>query len=182
MEPFSEPQQVLIKDGKTFKHKVKDGTAYITPIAEYKIYGRVYDRHYRPYKLPGASMYPYDVSIGFGSFKYKEVYKHIRVVMAATTAYTSYSWSDWDNHLAKYFTETSMHHYFTNNHLCPANNNVRRGLSRLRKKDVVYIEGYLIKFNLQRKNGRLENGTSSTSRNDKETTWGDNGNGSCEQI
>ena len=182
MEPFSEPQQEMIENGKSFEHKVKDGTAIITPIANYKIYGRVYDRHYRPYKLALASMYPYDVSIGFGDFKHREVYNSINVKMAGTTAYASYSGRAWRNHISKYFKTDSLEHCFTNNHLCPANSKVRRGISRLRKKDVVYIEGYLIKFQLVRKNGNYEKGISSTTRNNNEGTWGNNGNGSCEQI
>lgn len=183
MEPFSEPVQEEIIDGKPFKHKVSGGVATVTPLANYKIYGRVYDRHYRPPKLQVAAMYPYDVSIGFGDFKYKEVYNAISVKMAGTVSYASYSGKAYEKHLSKYFKDKSFNHCFTNNHLCPANSNVRRGLSQLRKKDIVYIEGYLVKFHLVKNNGRVESGTSSTARNDNEPKWrGNNGNGTCEQI
>ena len=180
MEPFSEPVQVTIENGQPFSHKVSEGTAIVTPLAEYKIYGRVMDRHYRPSKLPVASMYPYDVSIGFGDFKYKEVYKAVKVKMASTTSYWSYSASAAKMLREKYFKQKGISHYFTNNHLCPANKKVRRGLSKLRKKDIVYIEGYLVKFELKRKDGTIEKGISSTSRDD--TLGGNNGNGNCEQI
>ena len=182
MEPFSEPIQEKIVKGETFEHKVKDGVAKITPIASYKLYGRVYDHHLRPYKLYGASMYPYDISIGFGDMQYKEVYDSIHVKMAATVSYWSCSGRKWRLINQKYFKEKPVEHYFTNNHLCPANKRVRKGISKLRKKDVVYIEGYLIKYELLRNNGRYESGTSSTARNDLETYSGNNGNGSCEQI
>ena len=79
MEPFSEPVQQEIKNGKTFEHEVSGGVAEITPIADYKIYGRVYDIHSRPSKMWAAAVYPYDVSIGFGDFKFKEVYKSVKV-------------------------------------------------------------------------------------------------------
>jgi len=182
-EPFAEPEQIELTDNKPFYHKVTDGTAKITPIASYKLYGRVMSHHYRPYKLYYASMYPYDISIGFGDFQYKEVYSKIKVKMAGTIAYTSCNGANYKKLCEKYFKDKPSSHYFTNNHLCPANNRVKRGISKLRKKDIVYIEGYLIKFELLRKNGNFEKGVSSTSRNDEETGMrGDNGDGSCEQI
>ena len=184
MEPFSEPIQEKIIDGKPFEHKTSQGIATITPIASYKIYGRVYDKHYRPPRLPVAAVYPYDVSIGFGGFRNKEVYNAVKIRMAGTVAYTWYSWKNYNNHILKHFRDDSdIHHCFTNNHLCPANKNVKKGISQLRKKDIVYIEGYLIKFKLVKNNGQVEKGISSTARNDKEPRWhGNNGYGSCEQI
>ena len=183
MEPFSEPVQQEIKNGKTFEHEVSGGVAEITPIADYKIYGRVYDIHYRPSKMWAAAVYPYDVSIGFGDFKFKEVYKSVKVRMAGTVSYYSYSGSAWQNHLSKYFKhEGGINHAFTNNHLCPANKNVRKGIKKLRKKDIVYLEGYLIKYKFRGNDGRMEEGISSTVRNDKESFRGNNGSGSCEQF
>ena len=44
----------------------------------------------------------------------------------------------------------------------------------------MYLEGYLIKFYLKTKDGTVEKGVSSTSRNDD--FGGDNGSGNCEQI
>lgn len=180
MKPFSEPIQEKIENGKSFKEKTLVGDVYITPIANYKIYGRVYDRHCRPARLYWASVYPYDVSIGFGDFRHKEVYKAVKVKMAATVSYLSWSGSAWHNHLSKYFKEQSMEHCFTNNHIRPANGNVKRGIKKLRKKDVVYMEGYLIKFEHKLDNGKSEKGISSTSRDDE--FRGDNGYGNCEQF
>lgn len=182
MEPFSEPIQEKIENGESFMEKTPVGKVMITPIADYKLYGRVYDKHYRPSKLYLASVYPYDVSIGFGGFKEKEVYKAVKVKMAATVSYWSCSGSDWRNHVSKYFKSQSIDHCFTNNHLRPANKNVKRGIKKLRKKDIVYIEGYLVKIVHTVDNGRIEKGISSTSRNDKETFSGDNSYGACEQI
>ena len=183
MEPFSEPIQEEVIDQKPFMQQVSGGMATITPIAKYQIYGRVYDRHYRPPKLYVAAIFPYDVSIGFGDFQYEEVYKATKIRMAATVAYTWYSWKDYKEITSKYFQEKPLDHYFTNNHLCPANDNVRKGLSRLRKKDIVYLEGYLIKFKLVRDDGKVETGISSTARDDEENNYrGNNGSGSCEQI
>ena len=182
MEPFSEPIQQNIKNGDSFQYKTSEGIATVTPIAEYKIYGRVLARHYRPSKLPVASMYPYDVTIGFGDFRYKEVFKAIKVKMASTISYWSCSGSAWQKIQAKYFKQNSIDHCWTNNHLCPANKNIKRGISKLKKKDIVYIEGYLVKYELRKKDGNIERGISSTVRNDHESFSGNNGSGSCEQI
>ncbi len=182
MEPFSEPVQINIEDGESFKHKTSEGIAEITPIAKYKIYGRVYAIQSRPSKLQSAAIYPYDISIGFGGFQYKEVYKAVKVRMVSTIAYYYCSGSAWDNHVSKYFkNKGEFTHSITNNHICPANKNVRRGIKKLRKKDIVYLEGYLVKYRFYRNDGRIEHGISSTTRDDK-TIKGDNGNGSCEQI
>lgn len=183
MEPFSEPVQVEINNAKPFIHKVKGGVAEITPIAYYKIYGRVYAKHFRPSKMWAAAVYPYDVSVGFGDFRHKEVYNAVKVRMAETVSYFSYSGKAWQKHISKYFkNKGGIEHAFTNNHLCPANNNVKKGIKKLRKKDIVYLEGYLVKYKFYGKDGRFEQGISSTVRNDKESFSGNNGSGSCEQI
>jgi len=181
MEPFSDPVQEKIIDGESFEHKTKEGIAKVTPIANYKIYGRVADVHFRPSKLQWAAMYPYDITIGYGNFKHKEVFNNIRFQMVSTVVYWRYSYSNWNKYLSKYFKSYSdLNQHITNNHICPANKNVLRGLKMLRKKDIVYIEGYLIKFKLKTKDGKIEQGISSTSRNDDFS--GDNGYGNCEQI
>ena len=183
MEPFAEPIQETITDGKPFVEKTPVGKVFITPIADYKLYGRVYDKHYRPSRLYLASVYPYDVSIGFGNFKEKEVYKAVKVRMASTVSYLFWNDSAWEKHLSKYYSKRDeMIHEFTNNHLRPANKNVKRGIKKLKKKDIVYIEGYLVKIVHNVKDGSIEKGISSTSRNEIETLKGDNGSGSCEQI
>ena len=181
MEPFSEPIQEIILNGKTFEHKTAEGVAEITPIANYKIYGRVMDKHFRPSKLQWAAIYPYDATIAFGKFKHKEVCDNVKFRMVSTVVYYNWSNSAWHKHLKKYFNNHSELMYnITNNHICPANKNITRGLKKLKKRDVVYIEGYLMKFKLKTKDGKIEKGVSSTSRND--SFGGDNGYGNCEQI
>lgn len=183
MEPFSEPVQEMIAKGEPFELKLSNGKAYVTPIANYKIYGRVYAKHRSPQKMVAATMYPYDLGIFFGDFQYKEVYRNIKVQLVGKFLNWSYSGSAMQNHLYKYFKKDSMEHCFTYNHLCPANKNILKGIKKLQKKDVVYVEGYLIKYSLYKKDGSIEKGISSTTRNDNEPMMsGNNGYGSCEQI
>ena len=181
MEPFSAPIQERIFEGEPFRHNTKEGIAEITPIAKYKIYGRVADVHFRPSKLYWASMYPYDVTIAYGNFRHKEVFENVKFKMAATVVYWKYSYNAWKKHLSKYYNSYSeLNEQVTNNHICPANTNILNGLKKLKKEDIVYLEGYLIKFYLKTKDGTVEKGVSSTSRNDD--FGGDNGSGNCEQI
>ena len=140
IEPFSEPMQIQIDDTRTITKETSEGVVNITPIARYKIYGRIYAKHFRPSKMHSAAVTPYDMSIGFGNFKEKEVYDAINVTMVETVSYPRYKYNvNGQNIEDKYFKENSFQHCFTNNHLCPANENVKKGLSKLRKKDIVYL-------------------------------------------
>ena len=115
------------------------------------------------------------------NIKNGEVFENVKFRMVATVVYWQYSHNAWQNHLSKYYNSFSdFKKEITNNHICPANANIVKGLKKLKKEDVVYLEGYLIKFNLKTKDGVVERGISSTSRDD--SFGGDNGNGNCEQI
>ena len=184
MQPFSEPIQKDVQNGIIINKKVKYGNIEYQQIANYKIYGRVYAIQSRPSKLPLAIVYPYDITICFGEFQHKEVFKSIRVMMSSTVSYYSYSGRAWTKHLSKYFkSPAELLHCYTNNHIVPANKNVNKGLKKLQKKDIVYIEGYLVKYKYSQNNGSIQEGVSSTARNDNENSYrGNNGSGSCEQI
>jgi len=67
----------------------------------------------------------------------------------------------------------STHH--SNNHLIPANKNIRRALKRARKGDEVILEGYLTWVTIRHKKKGMNVWRSSLKRTDK-------GNGACEII
>ena len=172
MQPFSEPIQEDVQNGIIINKPVKDGDIEYQQIANYKIYGRVYAIQSRPSKLPLAIIYPYDITICFGGFQYKEVFRAIHVTMSSTVAYFSYSGNAWNKHLSKYFdSQTELIHSFTNNHIVPANKNVNKGLKKIQKKDIVYMEGYLVKYKYTQNNGIVQEGISSTARNDNENYY-----------
>jgi hypothetical protein len=62
----------------------------------------------------------------------------------------------------------------SNNHIIPANDNIRKALSRIRKNERVLLEGYLVNVYANKK-GRTISWRTSTTREDK-------GDGSCEII
>ena len=63
----------------------------------------------------------------------------------------------------------------SNNHLVPADVNVRRQIAKIRRGDVVRIRGYLVNINAKSSNGAYFNWKSSTKRTDS-------GDGACELI
>ena len=167
MKPFEEPIQEKLDDEEVVQQKFRDGHAFITLVEKYKIYGRVYDKHYMPSKLRLASIVPYDVTIGWGGLHSKEVFKTIKTTIVGRVVYWRFS--------SKCpFNEKEINSMMSNNHLIPANKNVKRGISRLKKKDVVYIEGYLANVAIHKPHV-VERSTTSLTRNDT-------GLGACEMI
>ena len=70
---------------------------------------------------------------------------------------------------------TYLNSHMGNNHLIPATVNIRKALSKARKKDLVVIEGYLVSVLAKDRKNRIYTWKSSLSRDDK-------GNGACEII
>ncbi len=167
MKPFVEPVQENLAEPKVVQQNFKDGHAFITLVAKYKIYGRVYDKHYIPSKLPLASIVPYDVTIGWGGLHSKDVFKTIHTIMSGRVVY-------WRFNSNCPFNEKEINSMMSNNHLIPANKNVRRGIRKLKKKDVVYIEGYLANVAIHKPH-IVERSTTSLTRDDT-------GLGACEMI
>ncbi len=167
MEPFSEPVQKNLDEKKIVQQNFKDGLAYVTLVAKYKMYGRVYAKRYVPSKLHLASIVPYDVTIGWGDLKSKDVYKTIKTVMSGRVVY-------WFYNSKCPLNEKEINSMMSNNHLIPANKNVKKGIKKLRKTDVVYIEGYLANVSIHKPH-IIERSTSSLTRDDT-------GLGACEMI
>jgi hypothetical protein len=65
--------------------------------------------------------------------------------------------------------------HIANNHLIPANNNLRKAMGRVKKKDQVLIDGFLVNVISTDRKNRIGNWTSSLTREDT-------GNGACEII
>ena len=53
------------------------------------------------------------------------------------------------------YSVSQINSMLSNNHLIPANRKVRKGIKKLKKKDVVYMEGYFVNVEIN-KNVRLQ--------------------------
>ena len=158
MEPFAEPIQEIIKDSTPFNINIDGMNAKITPIAKYKVYGRVHAQQYRSPKNAYSPIVPFDVVLGWKDLATKQAFRYVKFKQVKRTSYWITGWGTPFN--CKQIQ--SMH---SNNHLIPANNNIFNAIKHLKRKDIVYIEGELVNAEIM-KNGRIEKLETSLSRED----------------
>lgn len=173
---YKEPYQKNIppQEQETFRHELKDGYANVTKLAEYKIYGRLYETRRVLARISTAGYaVTHDLSIGCGELVKKNIFKKVSTTQVqgggARVVYFSVkntnslpiSWYDFQNS-------------FTNNHVFPANDRIAKGLDKLTRRDLVYMEGYLIKADVIA-GGKNEHIYSSMTRTDRDGT-------TCETI
>ena len=167
MKPFSVPiQKNLTKKDKkqNLNKKYSDKEIVITPLYKYKIYARVYSKKHYPLDPNPA---PYDLALGWDGLEKEEVFNTI-------TAWQSFRWVHWRLKPGCPYDVNGVYLRLANNHIIPANDNILKGVKKLKRKDVVYMEGYLVSVKRPRGKGS-EKIVSSTSRTDR-------GAGSCEII
>lgn len=167
MKPFAVPiQQKLTKSDrkKVFTKSFGGATSTIRPLYRYKIYARVYSTKRYPLGVD-ATPAPYDFALGWDGLEKEEVFNTIK-------ARQSFRWVHWKLKPDCPYTVDGVYLRLANNHLIPANDNILKGLSKVKKKDIVYMEGYLVKFDTV-KGSRTASGVSSTTRDDRK-------NHSCE--
>ena len=158
IKPFSEPTQEIIQNGDKFEINIDGVQAKITPIATYKVYGRVLAQHYMSPKYPYSPIVPFDVAIGWKDLATKESFRYVKIVQQKRASYWITSWGT-------PYNCKQIQSMYSNNHLIPANKNIYNVIKKLKRKDIVYIEGYLVNAEIL-KNGQIENINTSLSRED----------------
>lgn len=162
MKPFAVPiQKELTKSDrkKVFTKTFGGTTSTIRPLYRYKIYARVYSKKAYPFGIDPMPA-PYDFALGWDGLEKEEVFKTIK-------ARQSFRWVHWKLKPDCPYSVDGVYLRLANNHLIPANDNILRGLSKVHKKDIVYMEGYLVEFETV-KGSRTVTGASSTSRTDRQ--------------
>ncbi len=169
MKPFSKPiQEELTKKERQleFTEKFSGGQSTMKPLYSYKIYARVYSK--RKYLLgldPNPA--PYDLALGWDGLEKEDVFKTIH-------AWQCLRWVHWRLKRDCPYSVDEVYLRLANNHVIPANKNILKGIKKLKKKDAVYMEGYLVSYVTQ-KGRRTGYGSSSTTRTDRKSN-------SCEVI
>lgn len=137
----------------------------ISPKASYQISGMIVStRRYRRGYMSWLA--PYDYAIIWGHApQYLPYVKFDQIVRFCLYKYK----------LGAPIDVEYLNLHFGNNHLIPANPNIRKALGKARKKDLVSIDGYLVYVLGQDKRKGFSNWNSSLKRDD-------NGNGACEII
>ena len=152
-----EPYQKKIKKSIPFKFK----GLTITPLAEYKIKARVLSRH-RYTTGKEAKISPMDLALGWGRMADPNIIKDIHISQ----------WGRWYYWKTKKFPipRREIETHSANTHIIPANNEVYKTLKKIKKGDIIYLEGKLVRVN-----GKNWYWQSSMSRKDT-------GGGSCELV
>jgi len=136
----------------------------IFPKAEYKVYATVMGK--KRYRWGWESkLAPYDLALVWNKLMLPENQKGIKYSQGNRWYYYRYN-NDYPLS-GSYIAEHSA-----NNHIIPANDNLRKAIDRIRVMDNIYLEGYLVYID-GKVNNRKVWWKSSLSRNDS-------GDGACE--
>ena len=128
----SEPQQTRITDPKSFIVKKQR----ITPLAHYKITAKVLSK--KNYYFDRESILsPTDLALGWGRMSDESIIESIHISQSGR-------WFRW--HAEKLpISKKEIQNHSCNTHILPANKSVRTTLKKIRKGDIIQLEGKLIK-------------------------------------
>lgn len=159
-----DPIQTDYKTKESFKVKNDIGDFTITTVAEYKISAVVASK--KGYSMGWqGEMAPVDLALIWGRLPDPENDKYI-------------TYSQSNRFYFYHFTEDSPFNYSyigehsSNHHIIPATENVYRAIRSIKKKDVIYMEGYLVNIKGGQPGREVWWNSSLTRR--------DSGNGACE--
>ena len=159
-----DPVQTLCASNEPIIIEIKNGQFTLTPLAEYNFCGLVVSRETYSYGWDGE-ISPIDLAIVWGKLAEHEYDQYMPYSQSSRWYYYKYKpGTPFDN---SYIISHS-----SNNHMIPANENVRRAVKMIKEKDEVFLEGFLVSLKGTYK-GETVTWNSSLSRTDT-------GDGSCE--
>ncbi len=160
------PFQELIYEDQTFILKNRSGTFKIIPLAKYSITAKVVSTE-NYYSGWSASLSPVDLALVWGKLAENKYKKGIKFSQRGRWYYFHYEagYPIDKNYIIK---------HSSNNHIVPADLNIRLALKEIKKGDIVEISGMLIRIDGTTKKGNVF-WKSSLGRDDS-------GGGSCELI
>lgn len=165
--PYLEsPLQTEISDKEKmslfFVKRYKDYDIVISPQARYKIHARILSKC--PYFFDmQAYLAPYDLALGWGRYAVKENYSKVAF----------FQFGRWYYYYYPSFEFSDVGDYSSNNHILYANDNILKGIKKIKKHDEVYMEGYLVDIEAVNSKGNQFVWNTSLSRDDS-------GDGACE--
>ena len=155
-EPCTANEPIIIE--------MKNAHFTLTPLAEYKLSGMVVSKETYSFDWNGT-ISPIDLAIVWGKLTEPESKRYVSYSQSGRWYFYQYKpGSPFDNH---YIISHS-----SNNHIIPANENIKRAVKAVKKKDLIVLEGFLVSLKGTYKGGTVTWNTS-LSRTDT-------GNGSCE--
>ncbi len=159
-----EPEQYPADDVSEFVFQPNKNKYLIKPRAEYFLSGIVLGKERYVYDR-GADIAPYDLAIAWNKLVLTKLYKQLKWSQSGR-------WYLWRYNEDFPFDNTFVARYSSNNHIIPANPNIKAALGLVRKGESIDLSGYLV--NVSQAAGEEEfTWNSSLSREDQ-------GGGSCE--
>lgn len=160
-----DPQQINLAEKTELQHNSGKHDYILSLLAEYSITAYLVSK--RPYRRGSLSdLSPWDYALIWGEVPHQlEYLKFDQIVRFCLFSYKHGSPVD----------PAYIGRHLSNNHLIPANANIRKALARAKRGDIVRLKGYLV--NVRTKSGSKEAVVwkSSMSRDDT-------GNGACEVL
>ena len=130
------PIQIPYKADEPITREVKNGYLMITPVAEYKISGVVVGKG--TYSSDwGGEISPVDLAIAWGKLAAPGANRYI-------TYTQGYRWYFYQCKSEGPFDHSYVISHSSNNHIIPANENIRRAVKTVKKKHKVVLEGFLV--------------------------------------
>ena len=131
------PIQTDLTDELTIDHQARNGNAKITLLAEYSITGVVKSR--KTYSTdPASAVSPMDLVLAWGDLNRKDINKKIEYNQSNRWYYYKIK-ERFDSDFQKIQTQSS------NTHIIPANSDVLKQLKKIKRNDLVELDGYLVK-------------------------------------
>lgn len=163
--PEKLPEQYKYEGDEFFVKKNKKAACKIIPLAEYYINARVLSR--KKYKRGWeSSISPVDFALGWGpKLSTRDYDDHIKFSQRGRWYYFRYS-PECPLNQKEIFLHSA------NNHIIPATDNIWKAALTVRKNDLIYMQGYLVKVEANIKSG--------TSKWRSSLTRKDSGDHSCE--
>jgi hypothetical protein len=164
IDTSQDPLQITLPSTEPFIMKVKNGLFTLTPMAEYKVSGMVVGR--KTYSEGWeAKLSPIDLAIVWGNLAEPGYDRSVHYSQ-------SHRWYFYRFKEGSPLNNAYIISHSSNHHLIPANENIRRALKMIAKKDKIVLEGFLVNVKGTYK-GQSVFWNTSLSRMDK-------GQGACE--
>jgi len=164
IDTAQDPVHTPYKADEPIIREIKESHFTIIPVAEYKISGVVVGKGTYSSDWDGQ-ISPVDLAIAWGKLAEPGAKRYV-------TYTQGYRWYFYQYKPESPFDHSYIISHSSNNHIIPANENIRRAVKAVKKKDKVVLEGFLVNLRGTYKEQPISWNTS-LSRTDT-------GNGSCE--
>jgi hypothetical protein len=166
---YPDPIQEPCEPTETFHKKIKNGSVIMTPVATYRIAGKVMSKRKYTHGW-GSEIAPFDLALVWGMLTYPHVQKALSIEHDSTRM----AWFRVKGSEPPVSMDYAMSHG-SNNHIIPANETIREACDRqIKVRDRIVLEGYLVNVEGRNTEQKISMKTS-LSRTDE-------GRGACEII